>query len=63
VGTSYFYSIVYLVVVMAIATVLILTIPETGKREETCTFHGFLDVPDVVNRVECKSIHLLTTTD
>jgi MFS family permease len=34
VGTSYFYSIVYLVVVMVIATVLILTIPETGQREE-----------------------------
>jgi MFS family permease len=35
VGTSYFYSIVYLVVVMVIATVLILTIPETGSQEET----------------------------
>ncbi len=35
VGESYFYSIVYLVVVMAIATVLILTIPETKRREET----------------------------
>jgi len=31
---SYFYSIVYLVVVMVIATILILTIPETGQREE-----------------------------
>jgi len=30
---SYFYSIVYLVVVMVIATVLIMTIPETGRRE------------------------------
>ena len=35
VGTSYFYSIIYLVVVMVIATVLILTIPETGSQEET----------------------------
>ena len=35
VGDSYFYSVVYLVVVMVIATVLIMTIPETGKREET----------------------------
>ena len=35
VGESYFYSIVYLVVVMAIATVLIFTIPETKGREET----------------------------
>lgn len=34
VGPSYFYSIVYLVVVMAIATVLIFTIPETGRRTE-----------------------------
>ncbi len=34
VGGSYFYSIVYLVVVMVIATVLIMTIPETGRREE-----------------------------
>jgi MFS family permease len=34
VGSSYFYSIVYLVVVMVIATVLILTIPETGHRKE-----------------------------
>jgi MFS family permease len=34
VGTSYFYSIVYLVVVMVVATVLILTIPETAQREE-----------------------------
>ncbi len=34
VGGSYFYSIVYLVVVMVIATVLILTIPETGHRKE-----------------------------
>lgn len=33
VGTSYFYSIVYLAVVMAIATVLIMTIPETAKRQ------------------------------
>jgi MFS family permease len=33
VGSSYFYSIVYLVVVMVIATVLILTIPETGQSE------------------------------
>jgi len=33
-GGSYFYSIVYLVVVMVIATVLILTIPETGRRRE-----------------------------
>jgi MFS family permease len=33
VGTSYFYSIVYLVVVMAIATVLIFTIPETAKHK------------------------------
>jgi competence protein ComGC len=31
---SYFYPIVYLVVVMVIATVLILTIPETGHRKE-----------------------------
>ncbi|MFW9967507.1 MAG: nitrate/nitrite transporter [Candidatus Thorarchaeota archaeon] len=31
VGTSYFYSILYLVIVMAIATLLILTIPETGS--------------------------------
>ena len=35
VGTSYFYSIVYLVVVMIIATVLIMTIPETGRKHET----------------------------
>lgn len=34
VGGSYFYSVVYLVVVMVIATVLIMTIPETGRREE-----------------------------
>jgi MFS family permease len=34
VGTSYFYSIVYLVVVMVIATVLILTIPETGRGKK-----------------------------
>jgi MFS family permease len=34
VGTSYFYSIVYLVVVMVIATVLILTIPETGHGKK-----------------------------
>ncbi len=34
VGTSYFYSIIYLVVVMGIATVLILTIPETGQQQE-----------------------------
>jgi len=33
VGGSYFYSVVYLVVVMVIATVLIMTIPETGKKE------------------------------
>ena len=33
VGDSYFYSIVYLVVVMVIATVLIMTIPETKKQE------------------------------
>jgi nitrate/nitrite transporter NarK len=33
VGGSYFYSILYLVVVMVIATVLILTIPETKQRE------------------------------
>ncbi len=33
VGGSYFYSIVYLVVIMVIATVLIMTIPETGKKE------------------------------
>ncbi len=33
VGGSYFYSIVYLVIVMVIATVLIMTIPETGKKE------------------------------
>jgi hypothetical protein len=30
VGISYLYSILYLVVVMAVATLLILTIPETG---------------------------------
>jgi MFS family permease len=35
VGTSYFYSIVYLVVVMVIATVLILTIPETGRHKDS----------------------------
>jgi MFS family permease len=35
VGGSYFYSILYLVVVMVIATVLILTIPETKQRGET----------------------------
>jgi MFS family permease len=35
VGGSYFYSIVYLVVVMVIATVLIFTIPETAKREQS----------------------------
>jgi MFS family permease len=34
VGTSYFYSIVYLVIVMVIATVLILTIPETGHGKK-----------------------------
>jgi MFS family permease len=34
VGTSYFYSIIYLVVVMVIATVLILTIPETGHGKK-----------------------------
>ena len=34
VGTSYFYSIIYLVVIMVIATVLILTIPETVQKEE-----------------------------
>jgi len=32
-GGSYFYSVVYLVIVMVIATVLIMTIPETGKKE------------------------------
>ncbi len=37
VGPSYFYSVVYLVVVMVIATVLIMTIPETAKREEVTT--------------------------
>ncbi len=35
VGESYLYSIVYLVMVMVIATVLIFTIPETKRREET----------------------------
>jgi MFS family permease len=35
VGDSYFYSIVYLVVVMVIATVLIMTIPETKQREHS----------------------------
>ncbi|OLS22769.1 MAG: hypothetical protein ThorAB25_25130, partial [Candidatus Thorarchaeota archaeon AB_25] len=34
VGTSYFYSIIYLVVIMVVATVLILTIPETGQGDE-----------------------------
>jgi len=33
VGTSYFYSIVFLFIVMLIATGLILIIPETGRRE------------------------------
>jgi len=35
VGTSYFYSVVYLVVVMVIASVLIMTIPETGHGRST----------------------------
>jgi MFS family permease len=35
VGGSYFWSIVYLVVVMVLATVFIVTIPETGKRMKT----------------------------
>ena len=30
VGASYFYSILYLVIVMVIATLLVLTVPETG---------------------------------
>jgi hypothetical protein len=30
VGESYFYSVLYLVAVMAIATLFVLTIPETG---------------------------------
>ncbi|MFW9804631.1 MAG: nitrate/nitrite transporter [Candidatus Thorarchaeota archaeon] len=34
VGTSYFYSVLYLVSVMGIATLLILTIPETGGGRE-----------------------------
>ena len=33
-GTSYFYSILYLVVVMVVASVLILTIPESERRDE-----------------------------
>jgi len=35
VGTSYLYSIMYLVVALVIATVLVLMIPETGGRRET----------------------------
>lgn len=35
VGTSYLYSIMYLVVALVIATVLVLMIPETGGRKET----------------------------
>ena len=35
VGGSYFFSILYLVVAMFIAMVLVMTIPETGKREKT----------------------------
>jgi hypothetical protein len=34
VGPSYFYSIIYLVVVIAIATLLMFVLPETGAREE-----------------------------
>ncbi len=35
VGGSYFYSILYLVITLLIATLLISTIPETGKREKS----------------------------
>jgi len=31
VGTSYFYSVLYLVIVMGVSTLLVLTIPETGR--------------------------------
>jgi MFS family permease len=35
VGGSYFYSILYLVVTLLIASALVATIPETGKREKS----------------------------